>query len=321
MYPKYYIIIISYLIYFILIFLLGELSLRVFLPNHYYTLKDERNTIYNYHEKLGWFQKPNQQVLYKASQEFIVNTNNQGFRDKDYGLKKKDRILFIGDSFTWGYDVEEKNRFTNNLQQKLLNSHDVLNMGVSGYGTDQSYLILQDYFESSQADIVFLLFCMMNDREENMSKSVYHGYYKPYFILKDSMNIELAGIPSKKSFRYFFARHPLLAKSRLLTLLGRIQYKITKPNLLERDPTEAILLSIKEFVEERGAKFIIGFTDGDGNTEEVKWSKKNNINYLLLTNNFTFPTHGEHWTIEGNKYVSDRIYEYLLSKEFIKNKQ
>ena len=136
MYRKYYIIIISYLIYFILILLIGELSLRVFFPNRYHTLKDERNTIYSYHEKLGWFQKSNQQALYKASQEFIVNTNNLGFRDKDHDPKEKDRILFLGDSFTWGYDVEEKNRFTNNLQQKLLNSHDILNMGVSGYGTD-----------------------------------------------------------------------------------------------------------------------------------------------------------------------------------------
>ena len=63
-------------------------------------------------------------------------TNSYGFRDKKYSLKKRHkRIIFVGDSITFGWDVELKDTYHKQLEQ-LMGSRghnvDVMGMGVVG---------------------------------------------------------------------------------------------------------------------------------------------------------------------------------------------
>ena len=88
-------------------------------------------------------------------------------------------ILFLGDSYLWGYDVEAAERFTDKLQVRHP-EWSIYNLGVSGYGTDQEYLLLNRYFDEYKPQVVFLLFCEETDHEDNRSNMRYGGYYKPY---------------------------------------------------------------------------------------------------------------------------------------------
>ena len=297
----------AYVLFFILLYSICELSIRIAYPNRLLPL-DERNNLYQFDDKLGWFPKKNENVVFKGSREIKVKHNKFGFRDDEHGEKTKERILFIGDSFTWGYDVEEEERFTNLLQNRIEN-WEMLNLGVSGYGTDQAFILLQDRFDQYQPDIVFLTFCS-NDTWENSSRVIYGGYYKPYYVLKES-GIELHGVPVEKSYRYLFSQYPLLAKSRTLYVISRFIHEMVRPDDLDDDPTEAIFIAMKKYVEERGSKLIIGFTNADATSKETKWCKQNNIDYLLLKNTFIYPSNGNHWTPAGHQFVAEKIFSYL----------
>ena len=123
--------------------------------------------------------------------------------------------------------------------------------------------------------------------------------------------ITLQGIPVKKSYRYLFGKYPLLGKSRVIYIICRFIHEIFKPDRLSEDPTEAIFIALKKYVESKGSQLIIGFTDGDEMTEEAQWCQQNQIQHVFLTNDFRFPSHGNHWTPEGHRFAADKILSFL----------
>ena len=84
--------------------------------------RDESNLAYRYDPVLGWFPEKNSKKIFEAARRVMIRHNSRGFRDKETGaVKSRPRIAFLGDSFVWGYDVEEKDRFTEKIQKKLKN--------------------------------------------------------------------------------------------------------------------------------------------------------------------------------------------------------
>lgn len=171
------------------------------LPIH----RDARNLNYRYDEKLGWFPIPNSRKIYTRTRSVSIDNNQRGFRDAEHLIQNKPRILFLGDSFVWGFDVEKLERFTDKLAA-MLPDWSIYNLGVSGYGTDQQFLLLQQEYDFYRPSVVFLLFCADNDRDDNASNVRYGGYYKPYFIA-DGERLQLRGVPVPQSEDYFFSTH------------------------------------------------------------------------------------------------------------------
>ncbi|MGB0578792.1 MAG: SGNH/GDSL hydrolase family protein, partial [Limisphaerales bacterium] len=109
--------------------------------------------------------------------------NSKGLRDREYPYEKTPgtkRILVLGDSYTWGYGVGNNERFTDFLEQQL-EECEVLNSGVSGYGTDQEYLWFRSEGVKYQPDLVILAFFVLNDPMNNVS-AVQYGLSKPLFL-------------------------------------------------------------------------------------------------------------------------------------------
>jgi len=86
--------------------LLAEVGLRIFFRNQLGFIEDERSLTYRYHRRLGWFPQPDSRSALRASRIFHVANNSLGFRDAEPMPTTKPAIVFLGDSFTWGYDVE-----------------------------------------------------------------------------------------------------------------------------------------------------------------------------------------------------------------------
>jgi len=222
--------------------------------------------------------------------------------------------LFLGDSFVWGYDVESQERFTEKLRAKLP-GWSIYNLGVSGYGTDQEYLLLERQYDFYKPTIVFLVFCAENDELDNSHNVRYGGYFKPYFIA-DGDNLTLKGVPVPKSDDYFLAQHTLLARSYWFRLLVNGYFKIMGPPSLElKDPTRAIITQMHRFVKARGAAFIVGLQGA--NPELEKYFKESSIPCVDLSNSYTYPTKGNHWTPEGHTVVSERIYNFLVQGGYL----
>ena len=96
---------------------------------------------------------------------YKFKTNSWGFREKEFIDKKKNdvfRILVFGDSFTFGFGIDDDHRYTNVLEELLkinyINS-EVLNFGMGGYSTDQEHDLMKIVLEKVECDLVIIGFC------------------------------------------------------------------------------------------------------------------------------------------------------------------
>ena len=96
---------------------------------------------------LGWRPRPELDLKFQKWQgEFSthIQTNSKGLRSQDIPyrrLKNKKRIMFLGDSFAWGFGVSNNEMFSNILADRFKDRLEVVNLGVSGYGLSQEYLM------------------------------------------------------------------------------------------------------------------------------------------------------------------------------------
>ncbi len=95
---------------------LAELALRII---DFRVLRDassERSVSYRHDDELGWAPVPDSITTVTAERPIQVRHNSLGLRDRELGAPAKPRIMFVGDSFVWGNDVEAEERFTELLR-------------------------------------------------------------------------------------------------------------------------------------------------------------------------------------------------------------
>ena len=157
----------------------------------------ERSLFYRYDAELGWMPIPNSSSVVTTARSIDAKHNSLGFRDIEFASGAQPAMLFIGDSFVWGVDAEANERFTDLLRTRIPN-YTVMNAGISGFGTDQEYLLLQRIWAAIRPAVVVLIFCTDNDRKDNSLNERYDGYQKPYFVVASDGTLELRGQPVRK---------------------------------------------------------------------------------------------------------------------------
>src|SRR5258708_37492132 len=95
--------------------------------------------VYAHDAELGWYPIPNSTQEYSGARTVHVRHNSIGLRDIEPEASPQPTIAFVGDSFVWGDDAEESERFTNILRERLP-GYRVGNVGATAYGTRQGYL-------------------------------------------------------------------------------------------------------------------------------------------------------------------------------------
>lgn len=115
-----------------------------------------------------------QTTYHYASDEFDVSidTNRFGLRGADPVIPKPEgvvRILMLGDSYTFGFPVRDKETFCARIESALrAEGHpvEVINGGVSGYSPTLHYISLRDEFLLFEPDLV-LLWYDLGDLQED----------------------------------------------------------------------------------------------------------------------------------------------------------
>jgi lysophospholipase L1-like esterase len=121
-----------------------------------------------------------------------VRTNGFGFADVERTLaKRRPRIALVGDSTTQFWETEEAERPQHLLEGLLGGRYEVLNFGVRGFGTDQSYLTFREVGVRFAPDVVVFTFCV-NDPNDDARREG-----KPYFTLDAAAphGVRLHGVP------------------------------------------------------------------------------------------------------------------------------
>jgi len=294
----------------------SEVFLRLFwsqqFPDfqHLAYLKD--NLGFRYDATLGWFPVANSHGKFGSMlSEISMDNNSQGFRDIEHVFSDKPRIMFIGDSFVWGYDVQAPDRFTDKLRARHP-EWSIYNCGVSGYGTDQEYLLLKQRFDDYKPRLVFLVFCTENDDENNCSNNSDGIYFKPYFTV-GRKGLVLHGIPVPPSERVFCLQHPLLFKSYLARQVLRAYESLQTPNPHPAQmPTFPLIAAMQDFSKSKGATFAVALTARYPALEQ--FLQENHIPFLDLSGCERFrPKDNYHWPPQGHTQVCDRIEKFLFA--------
>ena len=259
---------IAIVISLVIVALFAEVAVRLFGPR---PVEDEKYRFCRFDHELGW--APLENVTY-AEKGVLVHQNQFGLRaPDDIQLKNtsgRKRVLLLGDSYVWGFGATQEELFT--ARQVYGTDDELINGGVSGYGTDQEYLFYLREGQKFEVDEVVLAFTLYNDVANNLNSKQY-SYLKPYFTL-DAGQLVLHNDHVRDSIVKRFGR-TLRRKSRLYDLcndgvhaliqtLKRKHPSDTDAVVSEADRkgielTLAILKKLKDAVEANHAKLVVVF--------------------------------------------------------------
>ena len=152
-------------------------------------------------EQRGWVGRPHVSGWYQSEGEAYIQMNSDGFRDREHIKVKPEntfRIALLGDSFTEALQVPLDQDLAAVIERELSSctalagrKPEVINFGVTGYGTDQELITLREKVWDYSPDIVVLDFYTGNDIVDNsraLSQKFYVnelGSLKPFFIFQD----------------------------------------------------------------------------------------------------------------------------------------
>jgi lysophospholipase L1-like esterase len=169
--------------------------------------------------------QPNLKCRHTSSEfDVAVRINNRGLRDIERPYRKArgmTRILLVGDSFTFGYGVEESERFANRLQEFLQKRGarcEVICAGVPSWGTTDELLFLREEGLRYQPDIVVDCF-YENDVHDNSERG--------FFALQNHQLIALPRAKTKRPSALAITRDPI--NQRLLDIGDEQRVRATPP--------------------------------------------------------------------------------------------
>jgi hypothetical protein len=132
-------------------------------------------TIEHRHEKFEIRLDP--RILYRVKPHSRHDMNQYGYRDRDFSKKRMPdgpiRVLFLGDSFVMGLNVSPEQTWPKALEQVLGSGFEVMNLGVAGYGPDQSLTQLEDEALAFDPDAVVLGIFAANDFADIKKNRIY----------------------------------------------------------------------------------------------------------------------------------------------------
>ena len=159
----------------------------------------------------GFALQPGAEGQYQREGGSYVRINSDGLRDREHARPKPAdtiRIAVVGDSFAEALQVSIEEGFVSVLQRQMENcqalggkSVEIINFGVSGYGTAQELITLRRKVWEYSPDIVLLTFTTNNDIRDN-ARVLKKTDEVPYFVWRDGTLVEDDSFRLTKTFRW-----------------------------------------------------------------------------------------------------------------------
>jgi hypothetical protein len=155
----------------------------------------------------------------RSEGEAYIRINSAGLRDREHSKAKPVntlRLAILGDSYAEAKQVSIQETFWAVLERELENCSylggrkvEVINFGVSGYGTAQELMTLRYKVWAYSPDIVILAFLTGNDITDNLRAFGSADPMRPYFVYR---NGELVLDESFRNLASYQLRQTLVAR-------------------------------------------------------------------------------------------------------------
>ncbi len=247
----------------------------------------------------------------------LVRINSDGFRDREFSKIKPEnvfRIVFLGDSFTFGWGVELNDSLPKQLES-LLNKRDdrviyeVLNFGVPGMNTWEEVEMFKNKGLRYDPDIVIVGFVTNDVENETLKRELYQER-----LLKEQQKIEDSKINHENFFSELSKEIRELEVRRVEKLSINERYKIVLDPLME-------LINLSQ--QENFSVVLFDFHSSPDLEDEFfnKLSEKNFNFYFIKAPyvNLDMSLHplDSHPCPKAYKLHAEKIYETLIKENLI----
>jgi hypothetical protein len=297
--------------------------------------RDAGSEVIRYHAELGWVLAPSARTRHRTAEfDVSIETNAGGLRESvDYPRQRvpgSRRVVALGDSFGFGYGVEQPESYAERLEAEL-EATEVLNLGVMGYGVDQMLLLLRERGLAYRPDVV--LVGLFEGDVFRTARSYQLVYPKPRFRLDGDHRLRVANVPvpeldsAARQGPAFPLRSVELLATRTRDLYEHLGHGEAWPL------TERIVIAMRDAARESGASVLFVLIPKDRAIYDRGWRQRIHLRALakmreLLERNgipcvdvtlalraaaeaapsvpLYFPGDG-HWTPAGHRVAAEAI--------------
>ncbi len=273
-----------------------------------------------------------------------IAVNNEGFRTKEFSEidTTKKKLLFIGDSFTWGLSAHPFDSCFADILQRETN-FEIINLGIPATDPPQYFELAKKYVPLLKPDFVFIAFFMDNDLMR-FDRKIFAN--EPLYFLTNAGAI-LADIDGRhfhtapQAYNYcvnerYFLRHPknflekLISKSALLSRLYSVKFRIDEKLQFMRTAkdshiTKKYLRGINRIAEENKVllKFVLipARNEADFSLEKYRTRYADLLNDdVLETSWLTFQNCSSNFTEYPDAHLNNRGHRVYADsiKQFLK---
>lgn len=214
----------------------------------------EYENFYEMNPVIGSVLRPGAHGWWREEGQGLVSINSLGMRDIERPIAKPPntfRVAILGDSYAEALQVNREQGFAVQLESALgrcqfagKKTIEVLNFGVSGFGTVQELLMYRERAKLFQPDVVLILFLSGNDLAENLP-GLRTDEARPYMQLENGVWVTTGALQRSRGFmiRHTWWWRTLVNMahfSRTLQLLNRVKNRWAQAQLTLDIPNNSL---------------------------------------------------------------------------------
>ncbi|MBN1125380.1 MAG: SGNH/GDSL hydrolase family protein [Sedimentisphaerales bacterium] len=208
--------------------------------------------------------------------------------DESGKLDQRAKIVLVGGSWTYGWALSDEDTFGWKIQERFKDKK-VMNLGVGGYGTYQSLLVLeQKLHEWTDVDIVLYGFITHHELRNVAAAKWLRGLSRN--SVRGHVSVPYVTLEQDRLLRHPPVQYPSWLgrkDSALIALLEQDWVRLQSYQRTRQAPetTQQLLLEMKQLVEKHQSHFLVvmfrelSFKE-DKHFNYVNFMKKNKIDYV-----------------------------------------
>jgi hypothetical protein len=279
--------------------------------------------------------------------------NNEGYHDKDNFTdiptnNDSLKILFAGDSFTWGASADVDSSFTDVFETDIKKTYPgiVWNTGIPATGTNHALFTVKKYLPLQKSNYVILGFYVGNDFSDNLlpfDQLIFNNQASCYNLYDYNKDFKPLSISKREVFKKATGSYPMeelnplqkiLIRSRFISFVTDMKNKIVnrlngnKEKVAEQEykMTKIYLKQLNDYTKKNGAELIIMLIPAD---TDLKVKETNYLNAVKIFNELSIPYveslnlfdnkdymkgGGGHWINSGHIKAGHLLSKYLLQR-------